>query len=311
MKLLFNKDNKGQEELKKLLGFLNADIKYENIEPDIELQTPELYALVGKPVYDKIETFYESDQADEGAEDMKEALKNAQLFILLKAYLQYAPNNDLIHGNSGRKVEIGTNQKIPWDWQINMDNGGLERRSYRALDALIEKLNEIAMAEWVASKPYKSAQSLFIRDTATFQNIYPINNSEQLYYRLVPFMSDIETETLFPILGDKVTELKDDLDVAPETDNGQLILYCKKIVVFNVLERASILLPEEMMPFSINYKINQQDRELIREKRAARFLEMAGRYETTLEQIFAAQNAADIATDPLHGVQEDKKYVNL
>jgi len=243
---------------------------------------------------------------------MKTILKNAQLYILLQAYLQYAPNADIIHGNNGRHVSLGENQKMAWDWMIKKDEINTERRSYTALDGLIAKLDEIELAEWISSDQYKLAQGLFITRTSQFHKVYPINNSGQLYYRLVSLMSEIEMESLIPIMGlDKVQELKEDLDVDPLSANGQLILYSRKIVGFHAMERALILLPDEMLPFDINPKMADQNREILRDKRADKFKGMAVRFQSVLEQLVASQNNEAYEVDQLHGIKQGKNHVNL
>ncbi|TQI72282.1 hypothetical protein JM79_3240 [Gramella sp. Hel_I_59] len=312
MKLLFNKADQGQEEIKELLGFINRDLKYKNLVSDIELQTPLLIDFISKPVYDKIEEFYQSEQTGENAEIMKVALKTAQLYILLQAYLQYAPNADVMHTTSGRNVQMPNNSKMAWDWMLKKDEVNTERRSYRALDALIQALDEMELAEWIASEEYKTAQGLFITRTNQFQKIYPIENSGQLYYRMVPFMSDIEAETLIPILGvDKIEELKIDLNAGTFTPDGQLILYCRKIVGFHAMSRALTLLPDEMLPFKYNVKMKTEDLEALRESRSAKFKGMAEDFEKLLEQIFAGQNEVEYETDQLYGIKDGKKHVNL
>ncbi|MUP44904.1 hypothetical protein E0K83_03980 [Gramella sp. BOM4] len=314
MKLLFNKEEKGQEEIKQLLGFISRDLKYANLVPDIELKTPLLIDFIGKPVYDKIEAFYQSNQDATNAADMKVILKNAQLYILLQAYLQYAPNADIIHSPTGRTIQVADNSKTPGDWMLKKDELSTEKRSYAALDALILKLDEIGLAEWIASKEYKTAQGLFITRTNQFQKIYPIENSGQLYYRMVPFMSDIEAETLIPLLGiDKIEELKEDLNVSTFTPNGQLILYCRKIVGFHAMARALTLLPDEMLPFKFNVKMRTEDLEALRDKRAAKFKGMAEDFEKALEDLLDRQNNPDSTEemDQLYGIKEGNKHVNL
>lgn len=312
MRLIFNKDNNGQEEIKEILAFLNADFKFTHIKSDIELQTPSLFKFIGEAVYNKIADFYESNQEGDDAEQMKAILKNAQLYILLKAYLEYVSNGDIIHGNNGRKIESGEKEKTAWPWQIKMDNAANERRSYRALDRLIEQLDELELAEWKDSAQYKKARSLFLYNTQQLQEVYPINDSGQLYYRLVPFMEDIELDKILAILGeDKFTELKDNPSPDPYSIDGRLLKYCKKIVGFNVLERAAVLLPEEMMDFKVNYRISEEKQEEIKIARGARFLNMAQEYEVQLQRLIAEQKSQDFELDPLHGIKPENKHVNL
>lgn len=91
-------------------------------------------------------------------------------------------------------------KKTAWDWQIASDNAALLRRGYKALDGIIDLLDSSDYPEWTGSDQYKESRSLFLFNTRNFDKAYPINNSGQLYYRMVPFMADVETETLRPIL---------------------------------------------------------------------------------------------------------------
>lgn len=316
MKLIFNKNNSGQEEIKKLLGFLDADISYENLETDIVLNIPNLIEFIGQEMYDKLLTHYEASVEDEALDAI---LTNSQLYVLLLAYLDYSPNADLIHGNNGRKMHFSESEKTPWDWQIAMDNGALKRRAYKSLDALIQLLDKSTYAEWTGSDQYKKAKALFLYNTAQLQDIFPVNNSGQLYYRLVAFMPDVEIEVLRPALGQtKFDDLKSKVKGSPSADEKLLILYCQKITAFTVLARGSELLPEEMMSTEINYRLSESDRELIREKRAAKFLKMARTYELELERILTKQaNALDplnpesTLLNPTRGITPGKKHVSL
>ena len=313
MKLIFNKTENGQQEIKALLGFMSADIKYKNLETDIELNTVYLIQFIGQAMYDKLVAFYEGTQDGEGAENLKFILKNAQLYVLLLAYLDFAPNADITHGNSGRKLRLAENEKTAWEWQIKADNGGLKRRSYKAIDRLISLLDKSNITEWQTSDQYKKARSLFLYDAAQFQNVYPqAENGAQLYYCLVPLMADVETETLRPTLGaSKFDALKTKIKGSPTTEEKELIRYCQKITAYRVLERASQMLPEEMLENDINYKLPERDRQLIQEKRTGKFKSMAEGYEIELQRILARQNAQNYQLDPLHGIQPDKKHVNL
>lgn len=313
MKILFNKAEAGQDEVKALLGFMNADITYKNLEPDIELNTPYLVHFIGQAVYDKIATFYESSQTAEGFEVLKPILKCAQLYILLIAYLEYASNGDLNHGNNGRKAIFAANEKTPWDWQIKADNGALERRAYKALDLLIDLLTTAAYTEWITSEPYKAAKALFIPTTNSFQKIYPINHSGQLFYRLVPFMADIEQENILAILGEvKYLELKSGTPATiPEIDFKLLTSYCQKITAYLVIDRAWSILPEEMLGEPVNYKLTDTARADLREKRSIAHLKRVQVYERDLQSILARLDLEVFSVDQTHGINPENKYLNL
>lgn len=309
MKLLFNHDNKGQEEIKKLLGFLNADISYENLETDIALNTPYLIQFIGSAMYEALHAHYIAAAEDEALDQM---LQNAQLYILLKAYLDYASNGDILHGNTGRKIHFAENEKTPWDWQIKMDNGALKRRAYRALDRLMEVLDIEAPTQWINSENYQVAKSLFLYNTNQFQKVFPIDNSGVLYYQMLPFMADVEREKLITTLGtEKYNTLKSKLKGTPTAEESELILYCQKITAYRVLERRCTLLPDEIFAEEINYRLPESDREIIRDKRSAKFAEIARGYEQELERILARQNQEEYNLNPTHGIIPGKKHVNL
>lgn len=315
MRILFNKNQNGQDEVKALLGFLDADITFENLVTDIELNTPELIEFIGQEVYSELETFYYGDLPDNPTADeqkMIRILKHAQLFVLLLAYLEYCQNADLMHGNSGRKIHFAADEKTAWDWQLRQDNAALLRRAYKALDGLIDLLDASQFEEWTNSDQYKTARKLFLFNTRQFDKVYPINKSGQLYYRMVPFMADIETETLRPILGtEKFDLLKTKLKGSPTPEEQQLILICQKIQAYAVLERACVLLPEEMMEKNINYKQPEREREAQKEAQRRRLEDTATRYKLDLQSLVAKMNEVDYDLNPTHGLDPEKNHVNL
>lgn len=315
MRILFNKSNNGQAEIKALLGFLDKDLRFENIVTDIELNTPDLIEFIGQEMYSKIETFYYADppvQPTADQEKMIRILKHAQLYILLLAYIEYAANADLMHGNSGRKIHFSEKEKTAWDWQILADNAALLRRAFKALDGLIDLLDSSTYTEWKDSDQYKESRSLFLHNTRSFDKAYPINNSGQLYYRLVPFMADVETETLRPTLGVELFDtLKTKLKGSPSSEEKELILYCQKIQAYAVLERACVLLPEEMTEKNINYKMKESEREAQKENRRRRLSDMAEKYKRDLQMIVAGINEVEYELNPTHGLDPAKNHVNL
>ncbi len=308
MKIIFNKNESGNNEVSELLGFINKDLPYKYLKTDIELCSYELRDFIGSAMYDKIADTYHTGEIPETFQPI---LKYAQLYILLKGYREFVTNGDLMHTSTGRKLQNGQDEKTAWDWQIRADNGALERRAYKALDRLILELDQSTHTEWKNSDHYKRAQSLFLYSTSVFQNVFPINYSEQLYYRLVPFMDDIETEVIQAILGnDLYTAIKASLR-SPAAEHKRIINYCNKIIAYYVLAKAHKLLPEEMLLNNINYKLSDEQRDVLREKHAARYYKMAEGYRIDLEEEVAIASAEDYERNPLHGLDPESKHVNL
>ena len=313
MKLLFNKGNAGKTELKAILGFLDGDFNYTNIEPDIKMNTPYLVDLVGQAVYDKITGYYEDNAFVEEAPEVakhKEALSYMQIYIASMAYLDYSPNNDLVHTNAGRTFRSEENEKIPWEWQINADNSAIKKRAYKALDLLFLMLDSSGWEEWTTSDAYKKASSLFLKNTKQFDTVFPINKSGQLYYRLVPFMDDFETYQVQPVLNvDKITELKTVAD--PDASQKVLINLIQKALAYLSLGRAYKLFPVEMFPAGLVYNEDGAKRSESRAE-VMQFLNTEGeKYLQKLEYEYARQNETFTERNTMPGLEADTKYVNL
>lgn len=314
MELLFNNENKGQVEIKKTLGFLNAGFTYENIEPDLYLWTPDLVDIIGQETYDRIVTFYKAASNPTGtAQEIatnRAILKYAQLYVLSMGYLAYSSDNDLIHGNDGRSSRSEEDQEKPFEWQINKSNSSIKKRAYRALDLLILELDGSNWTEWTESDQYSKSKNVFLKNTKEFHAVFPINKSGQLYYRLVPFMDDIENDEIKPILGATVFgDLKSKSD--PNEDEEKLILLIKKAVAYKSLGKALKAFPVEMFPEGMVHTENTRMKSEARAE-VMQFMNKEGDdYMLKLEYEYAQQNQTFEDIPLTNGLNEDSKYVDL
>ena len=207
MELLFKTETSaGNTELKELLGFIDADLKIKNLKPDIITATNDVIDLIGKEVYNyAVAKYKESVPSTEG-----DAVIYATRYpVAVKAYLLYAPSNDLAHTNNGRKMRQDEGEKQAFEWMIDRNNAELERRYYRALDDLIKFLDNSKVETeltttlytiWTNSDAYKATQKLFIRTTKDFDDVFPIN-SRLLLIKLAPALSDCERYEIIPRIG--------------------------------------------------------------------------------------------------------------
>lgn len=312
MKLLFNKGDQGNTEIKSILGFVDAGFSYKNIEPDVKLQTPYLIELIGQELYDKIEAFYaDNNSVPEGERpDHQTVLDYMQLYIMCMAYLDFAPNNDLSHTTSGRSFRNEDNEKIPWQWQLEEDNKAIAKRGYRALDHLFTKLDKLQWTEWTSSDAYKKANQLFVKTTLEFDNIFPIDKSGQLYYRLVPFMQDIEKDYIIPILTEATaTTLKEASD--PSDAQKELIRLSRNIAVYKSLAKGFKSFPVEMMPKGLTYHENTAMKSKARAEVMLGLKNEADRYLQMLEHEYQTQNQSFETLNTTNGLSDGKKYVSL
>jgi hypothetical protein len=263
MKLLIDKIT-ASDELKENLGFLDADIKYENIRPDLITATNEVIELIGKNVYDYIADKYPITLPIDDEDQDQNLVRACQYPIFARAYNLYAPSNDLSHTNDGRKMRNEEHEKMAFEWMINADNEAQEKRYYRALDDLIKLLDNSEIEDeteetiytiWTSSNEYKATQSLFIRNIKQFSK-YAVIDSPYLFIKLCPGIDECETDEIIPRIGiTKFNELKTKLqENTPITDAKDLQLLdlirraCANYAYAYGIERFSVsLLPDSVV----------------------------------------------------------------
>jgi hypothetical protein len=232
MKVLFQTTGTaGNTELKGLLGFIDADLKLQNLMPDITTATNDVIDLIGIEVYNKaVEAYNEGAIAEED----KLFVYSVRYPIAVNAYRLYSPSNDVAHTNNGRKMRQDEGEKLPFQWMLDSDNAALEKRYYRALDDLIKFLDrseveneteETIYTIWTASNAFKATQKLFIRTVSEFDDHFPIN-SRLLLIKLAPGISKCEQYEIRPRVSDeKFSALKSALiSNTPITDATDLEL---------------------------------------------------------------------------------------
>lgn len=310
MKLLFNKDSNGNAELKLLLGHLDADYKFVNLQTDIEHATLDLIKLIGQTTYDKIVSFYDATTATENEDDL---IKKAQLPIVAFAELAFASNNDINTSNNGRKIDLGTDQEKPFEWQIARAESNSRRRGYKSLDVLIDTLDNYGLAEWDNSDEYKISKEFFIFTTDQMQKIFQIDNSRQLYMRLLQYMEDPEQDEILPMIGEtrfaalKVAIVDDNLLDADKT----LLKKIQKPIGFRALENAFTVLPVEMFPDGIvEYREKGRMTSQARSEVLLYFKENADKHLIKLQQYIAQLDLTALPQDPEEFI-EGEKFVNL
>jgi hypothetical protein len=249
MKLLFvTVGTRGNSEIKDLLGFIDADIRIQNMIRDLRTATNDVIGLIGLPVYNKVVELYK-----EGAysEDDASIIDSVRYPIAVLAYRLFSPSNDLAHTNNGRKMRQDDNEKQAFEWMLDRDNAALEKRYYRALDDLIKFLDNCENTElqtlWKSSDAYKKTHDLFIRTVDEFDSFFPIN-SRLLLIKLAPGISDCEQYEIRSRIGnEKFVELKTKLKQnTPLTE-------AKDFELIRLIRKASVAysMAWSMMRFSV------------------------------------------------------------
>jgi hypothetical protein len=256
MKLLFKKTPAGSTELKELMGFIDADLKIQNLIPDLNTATNDVIDLIGIEVYNKaFELYNEGVTADEN----KDFIYAVRYPIAVNAYRLFSESNDVAHTNNGRKMRIDENQKQAFEWMLDRDNIALEKRYYRALDDLIKFLDRsktntetstTLYTIWTTSDAFKATHNLFIRTVAEFDRFFTIK-SRLLLIKLAPALFECEQYKIKPRVGaSKFTALKQALiaGTPTSTDDLELIRLIQKASVFYALAWAMPRLSVQLFP---------------------------------------------------------------
>jgi hypothetical protein len=269
MDLLFKTGPEGTKELKSLLGFINADLKIDNMVQDIRTSTKEVIKLIGKKVYALAVDAYGEATLSDGA---IEFINSVRYPIAINSYRKYSESNDLAHTNNGRKMKQDDSEKVPFEWMLDRDNKSLERRYYTALDDLIGFLDEseeehtTLHTAWTASDAFKKTNDLFIRTVDEFDEFFPIK-SRLLLIKLAPGISNCEQYEIRSRVGAKrLNSLKKMLiendPITDETSLELIRLIRKASVAFALawsMPRLSVqLYPEGVLQFSTSDQISSQ-----------------------------------------------------
>lgn len=219
--MIFDKNNKGNEELRILTGSYYKSNDFDKIRVKVMLSSEDLTALIGEAIFKRAEKHYLSDDylqpepdTDSSGEDssgawdfelLDQLVQHIQLPIAFQATMWHYQSNDLSHEDSGRKMKIDPEtEKIAWDWQYDRDDAAAMRNYQRAFDRLIKFLNKYAdfFPEWAESDARTQSLQLFINTWEHFNRLYSIDNSPVFFLRLAPIMREVERKFIKPVIGD-------------------------------------------------------------------------------------------------------------
>mgnify|MGYP003609241601 CR=1 FL=1 len=240
MELLFDTTGTaGNTELKEQLSFIDADLKFKSLLPDVKTASKEIISLIGKEIYELAVAAYKETPI---SEEDKEFINAVRYPIAILAYRLYAPSGDVAHTNNGRKMRQDDGEKLPFEWLLDRDNKAMEIRYYRALDELIKFLDDTDDTElrnlWKASDYYKTSRELFVYSTTIFSEVFAIE-SRLLYIKLIPGLKDCEDYHIKALVGkNKMIALKTAINSGSEITDAtdiELIGLIKKATVFHAM----------------------------------------------------------------------------
>lgn len=278
MKLLFNILEKqiSSKEIKELLGFVDADLSFKNLLPDIITSTNDVKKLIGATVYDAIHKSYEENLSNgvytnNYTNMMSNLVRSTRYPIAINAYRLFAPTNDLSHSNDGRRMRNSETEKIAFQWMIDADTKELEKRYYRALDDLIALLDdskpenyatlsetqqkETIYYKWINSDSHKEIKSLFVNTVVEFNKIFQIE-SRLLLIKLSSGLKDCERREIIPRITQAKFNLLKETHPTEPTDVHLLELIKEACVFYSIawaIPRMSVsLFPEGTLQFMVS-----------------------------------------------------------
>lgn len=231
--MIFNKQRNGSEELYNLTGTWYAANDFAGITHDIESAEREVGKLIGKAVYDKALAYYNSNQysASQDTKDINNLLvRRMQLPVAYRAMALYYQRNGVSHENTGRKVKIGENEKTPWAWQLEKDDAMMRDTYYRSLDELFEFLEGSKMPEWKEAPAHKRLAESVIKTLEQFEAVYPLDGSYYMFYKLAPYMKEVQQRFVQPISGDSYKNILAG-DDTPETNAARHFVALKTMLI--------------------------------------------------------------------------------
>jgi hypothetical protein len=281
MKLLFGKDGGiPEKEIKEVLPVIDADLKFAKIKPDIITATNEMIRLLGKEFYDTICEAYNN-----GENENEHLIYCVRYPILIKAYSLFAPNNDIAHTPNGRKMRNDEDEKLPFQWMLDSDNEAWQKRYYRALDDMLQYLDE--NEEWRTSEAYKNANALFIRTTDEFDRYFTIE-SRYILIKLMPGIRQCEQREIRSRIGKtRFDALK--IATEPLSDADEILLeLIREACVFYAMAWAMTRLNISIFPEGV-LQAYTSDRDTTKIKRPAQKLEATAAekaFRSDAEEVF-------------------------
>ena len=275
--VLFNKANKGAEELVSVLGLIDSDLTFEKWAPIIPLGVRDLKAVIGDDTVKALDDFYKEDTGENGENDTeeqiaekeakREAVRLAQQAAGMFTWLKVIPTLEAQHGNAGRGKRLGENEHGLTGAQEFKDEDNIRNMAYEAIDALVELLDDKAFDFWTNSPKKKAIEKLLIRDKETF-DLYYHTGSHRLFLTLVPMIREVQEDHIIPIL---TRDRFDRLLQGDETLTAKLMDAARRPLALLAIKKAVERLPIEILPTGI-VQVQQSAtvRDKVRAEKAAR-----------------------------------------
>lgn len=237
--MLFNKDGFGAVELQKITGVYSASNDYSSIASEIDNAMVTVDAAIGNGILARAEATYQSSSIPSAYDtELMNAVRAAVAALALSVYMR---GNIVSHDDSGSKIKVDDNEKVPFEWMIDRDAREMRERYYRAMDRLYSIISKDST---YSIQPLKD--KTIIRTLADFETVYPLEGSYYTFYMLVPLIYEAQSEGLKKVLGkERLTALMGD---TPDEDALRL---SRRFVVLSAVRSAVKRWSLAVFPFGV------------------------------------------------------------
>jgi len=343
--MIFNKVDKGAEELKALLGFIYKSNSFANMITYIGFAERDIRKVIGDAVFNKAQEHYNSNnykaEADEDHPEyftLDDLVNSIQLPVALHAYRRYAPNNDLTHSDSGRSITVTETEKPAFEWMIDKSDKSLLDLAHEATDLLLEFLDkhlddEITSGDpevtaylipWGTSAEFALTRELFITKDQ-FNEEFFIDGSRRVFLAMVPYLRKVQNNEILSCIGKETYDaIKEEiLDGDLTEDNKTYLGMIRPAMTFLALSRAVISLSVEVLPngiFSnfitgvINSKTAADHSHRVEISHALESMglkEIAKLQEKIYRETTESSGEIYVQTDPTERIDPQKPFVRL
>ncbi len=250
---LFNKDNRGREELVAAIGVISKDITFEKWAPALPLGTRQLAAIVGRDVVNELDGLYR--KSEPSGEELQ-AVALAQQAVAMFTWLKILAPLDAQHGNAGRGKTLGENQHGMTALQEWEDKESIRAMAYEATDALIEVLDSAEWDWWTRSSKCRQRVGLLLGSKEAFDEYYMIG-SHRLFLTLLPMIAEVQAGDIAPIVtAAHMTQLLSG-DGLEDDVRLRLLDLARRPLALLTMKKAVERLPVEVLPEGI-VQVQQQ-----------------------------------------------------
>lgn len=239
--MLFNKNNNGSEEIYQLTGTFHAATDFKSIETDVQLAESQVAGVAGSEVMEMATEAY--------ASGTNQALLDAvRLPIACLAVSYYARKSGLSVGETGRKLKVDENEKVPFEWMLDRDNRELRERYYRAIDMMLEYIS----VNYPDIENSRRGPSI-VKTIDDFESVYPINGSRYTLHLMRSLLAEAQESLEKKIASEDISKL---------ASMPAAIRYVVLTALTTALKRWSLsIFPVEIArQFSPSYQGNRENR---------------------------------------------------